>query len=138
MLKNGFLAAICVVISVAGCSKAPPPLPPTHSVHGRVTYANGEPVVDGLVQFRSDRDRSVITSGVIRKDGTYSLVTSRDGLRADGAVAGPHNVLIIVTSKASGDPKSPMLAVPPIMVPLPKTYNVETRDNEFKLVVGQP
>jgi hypothetical protein len=31
-----------------------------------------------------------------------------------------------------------MLAVPPIMVPLPKTYNVETRDNEFKLVVGQP
>lgn len=137
-MKKGFVATICILVGLAGCSKGPPPLPPTYPAHGRVTYANGSPVVSGLVQFRSDDDRSVVTSGVIQKDGTFSLATTRSGLRAKGALAGPHSVMVTVTYETASDPNNPMATRPPAMVQLPKAYNVETRDNEFKLVVGQP
>lgn len=137
-MKERFVAAVFIMVGVAGCSKGPPPLPSTYPVHGRVTYANGTPVAGGLVQFRSEDDRSVVTSGVIQKDGTFSLVTTRSGLRAEGAVAGPHSVMVTVTYEAVGDAKNPMATRPPTMAHLPTTYNVETRDNDFTLVVGQP
>lgn len=58
-MKKGFVATICILVGLTGCSKGPPPLPPTYPAHGRVTYANGSPVVSGLVQFRSITKSSI-------------------------------------------------------------------------------
>jgi hypothetical protein len=138
MLKQGFCAVACLVLCLAGCGQRPAPLPITYPVHGRVTLRNGSPVVNGLVQFRSENDRSVVTSAVIQKDGAYSLVTTRSGLRAEGAVAGPHSVMVMVTPEPPVNQDGSPANAAPAMFTLAKPYIVEPHDNEFVLVVGQP
>ena len=84
--------AIAAMLCLAGCGRRSAPLPRTYPVHGKATYENGAPVTAGLVQFQPQSEPSVTTAGVIRNDGSYSLTTMRDGLRAEGAVAGPNRV----------------------------------------------
>jgi hypothetical protein len=136
-MKNGFLAMACMVIGLAGCAKSPPPLPPTYPVHGRVTYRDGSPVTDGLVQFQSQEDRSIVTNAVIQKDGGYSLVTKRGRLQAEGAIVGSHSVMITPASDRNDVKRNSTLGrLLPIILSTP--FNVEARDNEFTLVADQP
>jgi hypothetical protein len=57
---------------------------------------------------------------LIQSDGTYSLVTKRDGLQADGAVPGANRVIVQCGLQST-------------IYPAP--YRVEARDNEFNLKI---
>jgi len=128
---------ICLASCLTGCGERPVALPPTYPVHGRVTYRDGAPLGGGLVQFQSQADLSVVTSAAIQKDGTYALATMRNGLRTDGAVAGPNRVMVVPADDGNVGGASPVAqSALPIVFPMP--YNVEPRDNEFPLVVEQP
>jgi hypothetical protein len=132
--KADFVILWLVASWLAGCGHRDAPLPPTFPVHGRVCYADGSPVVNGLVQFQPEADRSVTTTGIIAGDGSYALTTVRNGLRAKGAVAGPNRVIVLVASSSDMTREGP--AVPnafPTMYPTP--YTVEPRENTFALVV---
>ena len=91
----------------------------------------------GLVQFQPRSAPSVTTIGVIRNDGTYSLTTMRDGVRTDGAVAGPNRVLVTpaeeVGATQSDSRKIMQQGTVPTIYPAP--YDVKPRDNEFNLII---
>jgi hypothetical protein len=126
MSKQCFGSVLVLVACLAGCGKRPAPLPTTYPVHGKATYRDGTPLAGGSVQFLPEADRSVTTNGEIGGDGTYRLTTMRDGLRAEGAVAGPNRVIVVTSPNT----------VTPIILPAP--YNVASRDNEFNLTVERP
>ena len=129
------IAAACL----AGCGSRPQPLPATYPVHGKVTYKDGAPVTDGLVQFQPSASLSVATTGNIQSDGTYSLTTMRDSLRAEGALAGPNRVIVLPVDKdrmGKQDPRLQQGGIPSTTFPTP--YIVEPRDNEFNLTIERP
>jgi len=124
---------------LAGCRSRPQPLPATYPVHGKVTYKDGTPVTDGLVQFQPKTSLSVATTGKIQSDGAYSLTTMRDSLRAAGALAGPNRVIVLPVDKNGKDKQDPRLQqgrVPSTTFPTP--YIVEPRDNEYNLTIERP
>jgi hypothetical protein len=91
-----------------------------------------------LVQFQPTASLSVATTGKIQSDGTYSLTTMRDRLRAEGALAGPNRVIVLPVDKDRRSKKDPRLqeAIPSTTFPTP--YIVEPRDNEFNLTIERP
>lgn len=129
--------AIAALLCLAGCGRRSAPLPRTYPVHGKATYENGAPVTAGLVQFQPQSEPSVTTAGVIRNDGAYSLATMRDGLRAEGAVAGPNRVFVIPAENVARRADSRRITQQGASVPTvyPTPYRVEPRDNEFNLIV---
>jgi hypothetical protein len=86
-----------------------------------------------MVQFAPEGHPAVTTCATINPDGTYSLTTMRDGLRAEGAVAGANRVIVIPPPGV--DVKMGRGVVPTIF---PKPYNVESRDNQFNLTAERP
>ncbi len=131
------LLCLAEVICLTGCGHRPKPLPPTYPVHGKVNFKDGRPATGGLVQFQSQAEPSVTTTATIGCDGTYRLVTMRDGQRVEGAVTGLNRVTILVTSGNGGDRNG--LLIPggvPTIYPTP--LNVEPHDNEFNLTLPQP
>jgi hypothetical protein len=129
MWRQSLGSILALVICLAGCGKRPPPLPTTYPVHGRVTYQDGTPLCGGLVQFFPQADLSVTTNATIASDGTYSLTTMRNGLRAEGAGAGPNHVIVIAPPSTNANQKGVLLTVSP------DPCNVEPRDNKFDLTV---
>lgn len=134
MSKQRIVLALVATACMAGCGRRSAPLPTTYPVHGKVAYKDGTPVTGGVVQFQPQAEPSVTTAAMIGNDGTYSLTTTRSGLRAEGAVAGPNRVTV-TPSGSGGDRQSagPQCVVPPTIYPTP--YTVESRDNEFNMVV---
>lgn len=130
MSKSCTWLLLITVVCLAGCGRKVAPLPTTYPVHGKVTYKNGSPVGGGVVQFQSQADLSVTTAGAINPDGTYSLGTTRDGLRSDGAVAGPN--CVIVAPREPGSMVQSAMRSPTIR---PTPFNVEPRDNELDLSI---
>jgi hypothetical protein len=122
-------AFLIATMCLTGCGKPAKPLPTTYPVHGKVTYKDGAPVRDGLVQFHPEADPSVTTVAVIQSDGTYRLKSMRDGVRAEGAVPGVNRVMVTPPGNAHG-------IILPVTYPTP--YNVEPRDNEFHLTIERP
>jgi hypothetical protein len=59
-------------------------------VTGKVTFADGQPVTAGIVEFNSV-EHKVAARGRIDSDGSFRLSTYGDG---DGAIAGKHLVTI--------------------------------------------
>ncbi len=136
------MRGVCVLLAsmlVVGCGHRPPPLPKTYPVHGKVTHHDGAIITGGRVQFQSEAEPSVTTTAMIRSDGAYALTTTRDGLRAEGAVLGPNRVIVVPTRIGNTQNAKPtsqgQLNIAPTTYPTP--YIVECRDNEFNLVVGQ-
>ena len=128
------LVAACLI----GCGSRPRPLPATYPVHGKVTCKDGTPVTEGVVQFQPSASLSVATAGRIRSDGTYSLTTMRDGLLAEGALAGPNRVIVLIVDKSSRSRQDPWLQrARTSSTVFPTFYTVEPKDNEHNLVVEQ-
>jgi hypothetical protein len=123
------IAAACLV----GCGKRSAPLPSTYPVHGKVVYKGGAPARGGMVQFQPEAEPSVTTTGTIQADGTYRLTTKRDGLQAEGAVAGPNRVLLILASAANGAAGQQG----GVFLNYPVPSSVEPHDNEINLTVAQ-
>lgn len=129
MAKRWMVLLLIVEACAAGCGRHARALPQVYPVHGRVTYADGKPVANGIVQFTSEADTSVIASAIIGPEGQYSLVTMRDRLKAEGAPAGASRV--VVTPPISG--QNGRKSTPPTVFPTP--YNIEPRDNEINLMI---
>jgi len=81
------LSFALLALFIAACG---PSHPPTYKVVGKVTFASGEPVTWGSVEFYSV-DHKVAARGQIQPDGSFWLSTYTDN---DGAVAGPQLVSI--------------------------------------------
>jgi hypothetical protein len=133
MLRLWLGSILIVAACLAGCGKRPPPLPTTYPVRGKVAYRDGTLLGGGMVQFVPEGYPEVTTSATINPDGTYSLTTMRDGLRAEGAVAGANRVMVIPPPGL--DVKMGRGVVPTIY---PNPYNVESRDNKFDLTAERP
>jgi hypothetical protein len=128
------LPAIAVILACSiGCGKRPEPLPTTHPVHGVVKLKNGSLATGGIVQFCPDSDVTVLSSGTIGADGSFSITTSRPGVRGTGAVAGPNRVSVLVSSV-----KGPAGQELPISFAFSQPFVVKPGDNSFTLVVEVP
>ena len=130
---------LIVVLHAAGCPERPKPLPRTYPVHGKVVYKDGAPVTNGLVQFQPEAEPTVTTTAAIRSDGAYSLITTRDGLRAEGAVAGSNRVIVIAMDRNNSLEGAAVRQQGRLLATYyPTSYNVESRDNELNVTVERP
>lgn len=77
-----------LLIALAGCE---PSGLRTYPVNGTVTFADGQPVKFGTVEFYSEA-HDLTARGKIQPDGTFQLGTFTAD---DGAVEGAHNVIIV-------------------------------------------
>ncbi len=140
----GVSTIITAVYCFGGCGDRPKVLPATYPVHGTVKYKDGKPVTGGLVQFRPATDTRATTTGLIQADGSYSLVTRRDGLAAPGAIAGPNRVTItpsrseriIARRTDGGRPEEQMGTI--MITTYPTPYDVAPHDNEFNCTIDRP
>jgi hypothetical protein len=95
------LAVALVLLFTAGCG------PRLYPVRGKVTYADGKPVTEGMVVFESkDEENRITARGEIQADGNYELSTYRPG---DGVLAGRYRVLVAPKSdpNAVDKPRQP-------------------------------
>jgi hypothetical protein len=84
------------VFALSGCGG-----PRVARVSGKVTRG-GKPVPQGTITFYTEGGRAAI--GQIGADGTYTLTTFQPG---DGALVGPHRVVIHATRVGAGSLVSP-------------------------------
>ena len=129
MLKNRnrwteALAALVglVLFAPSGCSTKAT-LPEVYPVRGKVVFEGGQPVAGGSVTFQPQDDSAVSTSGVIGPDGTFSLFSFKAGVRAAGATAGPHRVIVYFA----------IATVPAFEFPDP--FVVKPGENDFTLTI---
>jgi hypothetical protein len=133
MTRLFFLWVLIVALCVTGCGRSNvKPLDKTYPVHGRVTFKDGKPATDGYVQFYPEKDRWATTTGALKSDGSYSLTTTRDRMRSDGALPGVNQVSISITPTNKVN-VAPMGQLCIIKMPTPKT--VEEKDNEINFVL---
>jgi hypothetical protein len=112
-------------LSVTGCS-APPAVPKTYPVKGRVVYDSGQPVTAGLIEFRSESDASLTCRSAIEIDGSFTLRTLTESNQSlDGAVAGAHTVIV---TPAPDDPARQSNVE---SITLPDKVIVKEQDNNF-------
>ncbi|AGA30673.1 hypothetical protein [Singulisphaera acidiphila] len=90
---RGFvLVSALVLVTISGCGGRDKDELPAVAAAGKVTY-KGSPVSKGTMYFLPDKGRP--STGII-KDGSFTLTTYTDG---DGAVAGKHQVGVLVTEE---------------------------------------
>jgi hypothetical protein len=109
------------LVSLTGCG----PGVTTYPVKGKVIFKGGKPVTDGRVEFRPVSDATLVASGDIDGDGSFSLTTYKDGRTVAGAVEGQHNVIV-------------QLERPAAVVVVSAKYLVQRGDNEFLIEVQRP
>lgn len=111
------------LLAVCGCQKQVE-LPPTHPASGKVVYKDGTPMKGGTIQFLSTTpDSSIVVSGAIGDDGSFTLYTLKDKRKAAGAVEGKYKVTILPPQDAEHHRIMP--------IPLPDTYTVKPGENTF-------
>ncbi len=86
-------AIVGLLVASAGCGSRQRP---TYEAHGKVVFKkDGKPLTAGYVEFESMDDelkRRLNARARIRPDGTFRLGTYEE---EDGAVEGPHRVLVM-------------------------------------------
>ena len=95
--STGFLVlclmALCL-LSVSGCGYSPT----THPVSGKVVKKGGKAWSGGTITFQLDQDPTLNATGVIQKDGSFSLTTHYVSRNSDaskpGAPAGEYSVTV--------------------------------------------
>jgi hypothetical protein len=100
-------------------------MPATYPAKGKVVFKGGKPVTDGKIQFQSTTDPQMKALGDIDADGSFSLTTHIEAKTARGAPAGTYRVIV-------------ELEKPIKVVALPAAYTVESRENEFTIVIEKP
>lgn len=120
------LSAVC--LHAAGCAENRPPelRPKTFPVTGQVMMKDGKPVTGGMVQFQSKSDNRLSVTSEINPDGTFALISRKDGQKFPGATEGAYQVTLFPPMSAS-QTESPKL--------LPGTLTVEPKENAFTLTV---
>jgi hypothetical protein len=93
-----------LLVGSAGCGTK------YYPVRGKVTYADGTPVTEGLVVFESkDSEMPITARGEIQADGSYQLGTSQPG---NGAPAGTYRVLVVPKTDPNTVDKKPQPSPP--------------------------
>ena len=123
MIRLSTLFGLSVLL--LGCGGVDPDKPALGRVSGTVTY-KGNPLTTGLVTFvpsgGAGAESGQTASGEIGKNGGYSLTTFESG---DGAVLGPHNVLVQAregsTTTGKGMPAPGEVVKPPKSL-IPEKY----------------
>lgn len=128
-------AALAALVTLAGCGGGGMK---TAVVRGKVTY-KGAAVPNGTVSFIPASGPAA--TGEIQPDGSYTLTTYRSG---DGAVLGPHKVVIVAMQDQAGRLPEERAPLPPPIVPVhvtslattDLTADVQDRENtiDFALV----
>ena len=116
------MVAVFASAGIAGCTGVK-----TYPVKGKVVFKDGRPVTGGgRIEFQSASDSQVKATGWIdMKDGSFSLTTFKDGKKIEGAVEGPHRVVVDLHN-------------PVAVIELPNVYTVEPRENDFTIEVPKP
>jgi hypothetical protein len=107
-----------------GCGSQPSDLPATFPVTGTVVDASGQPMTGGFVEFESKEDQNMLAVGDINADGNFVLTTYVNGVTAEGAVAGEHQVTVHPPQIEHGGPDP---------IRMRKAQNVEAKENEISL-----
>ncbi len=95
------VVAFVVCAWLSGCGPAEPAL---HPVSGSVKFPDGKPAAGATVEFAAQHDgKTVNARGEVKEDGSYQLKTVLNGKEKDGALTGPHKV-IVVSASASSSP----------------------------------
>jgi hypothetical protein len=113
------MTRVCTVLVLAlltGCSASDQL--PTAKVTGKVAY-KGKPVPTGTIMFVPKGDKPSAT-GELKSDGTYELTTYEEG---DGAVLGPHTVMITAVEDMSDKLPELRSGTPRALVPGKYTNN---------------
>jgi hypothetical protein len=119
------LAAALLLLGVSGCG------PKLHAVRGKVSYADGTPVSEGMVVFEGrGPDNAVTARGEIQTDGGYRLGTYKPG---DGALAGKYRVL--VTPKSDPNAVDRPAAPPPFDA---RFMDFQSSGLEFEVTAAGP
>jgi hypothetical protein len=109
-----------------------------YPVQGKVVFKDGTPLQGGIVVFESvDNDR-VIARGDIEPDGTFSLGTRK---RGDGALAGPHRVLVSPPFLANAEARRGPRLIHPRFENFETSglvLKVEKQANDFTIEVDKP
>ena len=109
-------------------------LPKTYPAGGTVVYKGGQPMTGGSVQFSLESDPLLRVMGAIQNDGAFTLTTTKENTRADGAPEGDYKVLVTppLISDPRGGVEGAHKGAPPVM--LPKTLRIEPNEsNTFKI-----
>jgi hypothetical protein len=111
--------------------------PATHPVKGTVVFPGGKPWTGGTITFRSVSDPSLLATGAIQPDGTFTLATPylMEGLprTKPGAVAGEYSVTVEAADAKLDRDGNP--SVPPLLVR--KKYRVEAGENALVIETGK-
>jgi hypothetical protein len=117
-----------VVLLGLGCTGSPG-LPTTFPAGGKVVTKDGKPLTGGSIEFTTAADPLLRVVGTIGGDGTFTLATIKDNVRADGAPPGEYRV--VVQPPPVNDPRG---GVPPAHkgvapITLLTTYRLAAKDN---------
>lgn len=115
----------------------------TWPVTGKVTFADGEPLAGGTIQFQSKLPAAagLNAQGAIGADGTFRLSTYVDG---DGAIEGEHQVIVAPapyweTATPNEGPSQPLLdAKYRSYETSGLTFTVKPGDNQCPITVERP
>ena len=126
------LVAAAVIVTAVGCGKAGPK---THAVKGTVTLDGGDVahLAGHSVEAVLESDPAVRASGVIQKDGSFTLVSLLEGQMRDGAAPGKYRARIIVSDDPDETGKKPPR--PPLAN---RYYRVETANLSFVVDEAAP
>jgi len=127
-VRSGLLL-LTLALATLGC-KARSALPPTYPVTGTVKFKGGKPVAGGAIQFSPVKDAGYAVSGDLDNDGTFRLLTITNTEKVTGAPEGEYRVTIHLPIGA--DQKGGGA------IPLPNSYRVEAKDNNFTIEVDPP
>ena len=130
------MAAMVLLFGAMGCGAK------RYPVHGKVTYADGKPLTEGMVVFESQgegQEKLITARGQIQADGSYELGTSRPG---DGVLAGKYRALVAprFDPNAIDKPSRPPPLDPRFMNFKSSGLEFEVKDgpNDFPIVVTRP
>jgi hypothetical protein len=110
--------AALAVVGIVGCGSGPK----TYPVKGKVVFKGGEPVTDGRIQFQSTTEPPFKALGDIGEEGSFALTTYLGRKKVSGAPAGAYHVVVELERPAE-------------VFTLPNAYTVESRPNDFTIVI---
>lgn len=118
------IVAAASIGALAGCGDG------MEQVTGKVTFATGEPLAGGRIEFRLDAQPSLTARSYLGDDGSYALGVSTPG---GGAPAGKYKVLV-GGPLPKGD-RDKMRTIPPTIDP--KYADFSTSGLEYEVIAGK-
>jgi hypothetical protein len=124
---------LALSLGAAGCSRGPA-LPKGYPATGTVVYQGGQPMKGGTIQFNNATDPLLRVVGQVDGNGAFRLRTIKDA-EGDGAPEGEYEVVIHPLPPAHKPGDKVAAHKMPDRITLEETYNVEAKENTFKIVL---